>query len=526
MADAHGMSVQVRLAGVAASANGTPAAGERAEFAASGKVITFPGFLRAYVEGADDPEAELEDREVHLPRLAADDAVDQEALEARSHATQPPSRYTEASLVKALEELGVGRPSTYATIISTIQDRGYVWKKGSALVPSFIAFAVVGLLERHFTDLVDYGFTASMEDDLDEIADGQEEAIPWLSRFYFGNGKPGLKATVSGHLDEIDAREVNSIPIGLDGGGEQIMLRVGRYGPYVQRGEDRASVPDDVAPDELTVERAKELLAAPSGDRVLGQDPSSGLPVLVRAGRYGPYVQLGEGDPGSKTKPRTSSLFQTMSPDTLSLDDALRLLSLPRVVGTDPSDGAEILALNGRFGPYLKKGDDSRSLSAEEQLFSVTLDEALAIFAQPKQRGGRRAAAAPLRELGEDPTTGGSMVLRSGRFGPYVTDGEVNASLRRGDDPDSLTPERAAELLAEKRAAGPAPPRKSARARRSTKAAKKASTKKAAASTNSAGASRAGAKKAGTKKAAATKKKATARKTGGATGRTATRTRS
>src|SRR5437763_11546091 len=497
MADAQGMSVQVRLAGVAAPANGTSDAGERAEFAASGKVITFPGFLRAYVEGADDPEAELEDREVHLPRMAAGDVVDKEALEARSHATQPPARFTEASLVKALEELGVGRPSTYATIISTIQDRGYVWKKGSALIPSFTAFAVVGLLECHFTDLVDYGFTASMEDDLDEIADGQEEAVPWLSRFYFGNGKPGLKATVAGHLDEIDARQVNSIPIGLDGGGEQIMLRVGRYGPYVQRGEDRASVPDDVAPDELTVERAKELLAAPSGDRVLGQDPSSGLPVLVRAGRYGPYVQLGEGDPGSKTKPRTSSLLQTMSPDTLSLDDALRLLSLPRVVGTDPSDGAEILALNGPFGPYLKKGDDSRSLSAEEQLFSVTLDEALAIFAQPKQRGGRRAAAAPLRELGPDPATGGAMVLRSGRFGPYVTDGDVNASLRRGDDPDSLTSERAAELLAEKRAAGPAPPRKGGRARRSTKAAKKTSAK-AAASTKTAGVKQAGVKKAAT----------------------------
>src|SRR5205807_4372842 len=387
MTDARGRSVQVRLGGVSS-------AGEDAEFAASGKIIDFPGFMRAYVEGSDDPDAALEDQEVRLPQLTEGTALDASDLEPKGHQTQPPARYTEASLVKALEELGVGRPSTYASIISTIQDRGYVWKKGSALVPSFVAFAVVGLLERHFTDLVDYGFTASMEDDLDEIADGQEEAIPWLSRFYFGNGKPGLKATVAGHLDEIDAREVNSIPIGLDGGGEQIVVRVGRYGPYVQRGEDRASVPDDVAPDELTVERAKELLAAPSGDRVLGQDPDTGLPVLVRAGRFGPYVQLGEGDPGSKTKPRTSSLFQTMSPDTLSLEEALRLLSLPRVVGTDPADGGEILALNGRFGPYLKKGDDSRSLATEEQLFTVDLDEALAIFAQPKQRGGRRAAAA------------------------------------------------------------------------------------------------------------------------------------
>jgi DNA topoisomerase-1 len=354
-----------------------------------------------------------------------------------------------------------------------------------------------------------------------------------LSRFYFGNGKPGLKATVSGHLDEIDARQVNSIPIGLDGGGEQIVVRVGRYGPYVQRGEDRASVPEDLAPDELTVERAKELLAAPSGDRVLGQDPDTGLPVLVRAGRFGPYVQLGEGDPGSKTKPRTSSLFQTMSPDTLSLDEALRLLSLPRVVGTDPADGAEILALNGRFGPYLKKGDDSRSLAAEEQLFSVGLDEALAIFAQPKQRGGRRGAAAPLRELGPDPASGGPMVVRSGRFGPYVTDGEVNASLRRGDDPESLTAERAAELLAEKRAAGPAPPRKGGRstkagsARGSAKATKKGAAKKGAAKkvarTTAATKKAATKKTSGTKKVAATNTVPTKKK---ASARAATRSRS
>src|SRR5438067_4164338 len=302
MADAQGMSVQVRLAGVAAPANGTSDAGERAEFAASGKVITFPGFLRAYVEGADDPEAELEDREVHLPRLAADDAVDQEALEARSHATQPPSRYTEASLVKALEELGVGRPSTYATIISTIQDRGYVWKKGSALVPSFIAFAVVGLLERHFTDLVDYAFTARMEDDLDGIANGDQQAIPYLRRFYFGNGQVGLHSMVHERLGDIDAREVNSIPLADhgDADGSDIIVRVGRYGPYLQRGEERASLPEDLAPDELTPERAEELLSAPSGDRLIGSDPDTGLPVYVRAGRFGPYVQLGEAESGGE----------------------------------------------------------------------------------------------------------------------------------------------------------------------------------------------------------------------------------
>ncbi|HEV2368494.1 MAG TPA: type I DNA topoisomerase, partial [Acidimicrobiales bacterium] len=286
MSDARGTSAQVRIVGRARPAVGA-SAGEEATFSASGKVISFPGFMRAYVEGADDPEAELEDREVRLPPLAVDDALavadvdGRPGLEARDHATQPPARYTEASLVKALEERGVGRPSTYASIISTIQDRGYVWKKGTALVPSFVAFAVVALLESHFMGLVDYGFTASMEDDLDAIAGGSEEVVPWLRRFYYGNGSPGLKTVVSDHLDQIDAREINSIPIGAGLDGTELVVRVGRYGPYVQRGEDRASIPEDMAPDELTVERAEELLAAPSGDRVLGADLDSGLPVVA-----------------------------------------------------------------------------------------------------------------------------------------------------------------------------------------------------------------------------------------------------
>ena len=462
MKDAVGQRVQVRL-------GGRSSAGEDAEFAASGQVITFPGYMRAYVEGSDDPDADLEDREVRLPALAVGDALGLAGLEAKGHSTQPPARFTEASLVKALEELGVGRPSTYASIIGTIQDRGYVWKKGTALIPSFTAFAVVGLLERHFPRLVDYAFTAEMEEELDEIAAGQEEAVPWLTSFYFGNGAPGLKQQVSDHLGEIDAREVNSIPLGPDADGIDIVLRVGRYGPYVQRGEERASVPEDLPPDELTVEKAVELLSAPSGDRVLGEDPTTGLPVIAKAGRYGPYVQLGEVEPGSKAKPPTASLFKTMSLETVTVDDALRLLTLPRVVGVDPADGQEITAQNGRYGPYIKKGTDSRSIESEEQLLTITLDEALAVFAQPKPRGRRTGAAAPpLREMGDDPATGKPMVVKDGRFGPYVTDGETNASLRKGDSVEELTVERAAELLADRRAAGP--PKK--KAKKASKAAK------------------------------------------------------
>ncbi len=522
MNDATGRSAQVRLvAPVPASVEGF--AGADAEVSANGRVITFPGFLRAYVEGDDDPEAELAEREVILPPLAEGQQVRAEAFEPEAHATQPPARYTEASLVKAMEELGVGRPSTYATVLSTIIDRGYVWKKGSALVPSFTAFAVVSLLERHFGELVDYGFTASMENDLDEIADGREEALPWLTRFYFGSteerssrngtdrsdrqrsdGQPGelggdtlrlgLKAAVALHLGEIDAREINSIPIGTDASGEPIVVRVGRYGPYLQRGSDRVSLPDDLAPDELTVERAEQLLAAPSGDRLLGTDPDSGLEVWVKAGRFGPYVQLGDATEGG-AKPRTASLFASMSPETLTLEQALELLSIPRVVGVDPDTGEEIVAHNGRFGPYLKRGSDTRSLATEDQLLTIELDEARALFAQPKTRRGRTTAG-PLRELGTDPDTERPVVVRDGRFGPYVTDGTVNASLRRGDNVESITLERAVELLAERRAAGPRAPR----ATRATKATKATRATKAA-----------GAK--GTTKATAKKASATGRRT-------------
>ncbi|HYA68527.1 MAG TPA: type I DNA topoisomerase, partial [Acidimicrobiales bacterium] len=397
MADATGTSAQVRLLGTTSVTAASSGVAQEAEFAASGTVITFPGFLRAYVEGSDDPDAELAEREVVLPPLAQGDALRALDLEAKSHSTQAPARYTEASLVKALEELGVGRPSTYASILGTIQQRGYVWHKGSALVPSFVAFAVVGLLERYFSELVDYGFTASMEDDLDEIAQGEREALPWLSDFYFGagaNGAPaelGLKDSVAAHLGEIDARQVNSIPIGTDAEDRDIVVRVGRYGPYLQRGEERASIPEDLPPDELTIERAEELLHAPSGDRELGTDPATGLVVYAKAGRFGPYIQLGELGEGTE-KPRTASLFKTMSLETLNLEDALELLLLPRTVGIDPASGEEIIALNGRFGPYLKKGTDTRSLESEEELLTVTLDQALALFAQPKTRRGRGAA--------------------------------------------------------------------------------------------------------------------------------------
>lgn len=441
MADAVGESVQIRI-------GGTSSTGEDAEFATSGKVIEFAGFLRAYVEGSDDPDADLDDQERRLPSLAENDPLDLDRVEAKGHATKPPTRFTEASLVRRLEELGVGRPSTYANIITTIQDRGYVWKKASALVPSFTAFAKVTLLERYFPNLVDFAFTARMESDLDLIANGEEAPVPWLSRFYFGNGAPGLHSMVTEKLADIDAREVNSIPIGSDPEGVDIVARAGRYGPYLQRGEDTAGIPDQLAPDELTVEKALELLSAPSDDRELGDDPDSGLTVFLRTGRYGPYVQLGEQEEAGK--PKRASLFKSMEPEEVTLEIALQLLALPRVVGVDPADDVAITALSGRYGPYIKKGDETRSLDSEDQLLTLTLDEALDLLSQPKRRRGRQPAP-PLRELGNDPVSGKPVVVKSGRYGPYVTDGEVNGSLRKGDDPDTITLERAAELLQDRR---------------------------------------------------------------------------
>ena len=457
MKDATGESVSVRV-------TGRSAAGEDAEFGASGKVIGFYGFLKAYVEGADDPDADRDDRERRLPPLAEGDPLEVLRLAAAEHATRPPARYTEASLVKELEDREIGRPSTYASIIGTIIDRGYVFKKGTALVPEFLAFAVITLLERHFGHLVDYAFTARMEDALDQIARGEAARVPWLRRFYFGaDGEDGLKELVS-DIGSIDAKEVSSFP--LD--GTDIVIRVGRYGPYLERDGQRVNIPEGTVPDELTPERAQELFEQPNGDVVLGTDPATGRAIAARAGRFGPYVtELPAEDAPASAKPRSASLLKSMTLETVTLEDALRLLTLPRTIGE--LDGEPVTVQNGRYGPYVKKGTDSRSLESEEQMFTITLAEAKELFAQPKPRGrGAGAAAAPpLRELGADPATAKPMVIKDGRYGPYVTDGETNASLRKGDDVESLTDQRAAELLAERRAAGPPARRRSATTSRS-----------------------------------------------------------
>ncbi|MCF3937199.1 type I DNA topoisomerase [Gordonia sp. Z-3] len=572
MADAKGTTMSLRISGTATS-------GERCTFAASGRTITFPGFLSAYVETVDElAGGQADDAENRLPNLTEGQALTATELDADGHSTNPPARFTEASLVKVLEELGIGRPSTYASIIGTIQDRGYVVKKGNALVPSWIAFAVVGLLEAYFESLVDYDFTATLEDDLDQIAAGQANRTSWLTDFYFGDAEAesetaksevakygGLKKLVGVNLEEIDAREVNSIRLFDDDEGRPIFVRVGRYGPYLERnvaGPDaepdlkRANLPADITPDELTLAVAEKLFATPQEGRSLGNDPLTGNEIVAKEGRFGPYVTEilpsdddgdddgkapatvpagptprdggaggatgGDGDvvplddtsggatkTAAKTakktakkaakkagpKPRTGSLFKSMDISTVTLDDALKLLSLPRVVGVDPESGDEITAQNGRYGPYLKKGTDSRSLTSEDQIFGITLEEALKIYSEPKRRG-RQAAAPPLRELGKnDSVSDKPMVIKDGRFGPYVTDGETNASLRKGDEVDSITPERAMELLADRRARGPA--KKSAK-----KAAKKAPAKKTAKKT--------AAKKATAKKTAA--KKSTAKK--------------
>ncbi|MEV7973464.1 type I DNA topoisomerase [Cellulomonas sp. NPDC089187] len=497
MADAKVQTTTVRLgATVPAPSTGTPT---EAQFSASGTVITFRGFLAAYEEGRDVERYEGKESsgkdETRLPRMSEGDPLSAADLTADGHRTSPPPRYTEASLVKALEERGIGRPSTYAATISVIQDRGYVTNRGQALVPTWLAFAVTRLLEENFDRLVDYDFTAGMEQDLDAIAAGTEDRVDWLTRFYFGNAAAdgvdgdGLRELVA-NLGEIDAREVNSIDL-----GDGLTLRVGRYGPYIEdaQGEPgpdgnprRASVPDDLAPDELTAAKARELLEAePEGDLVLGTDPNTGTTIVAKNGRFGPYVTEvlpePELDPGlsaaakkkalaAQPKPRTGSLFKSMSLDTVTLDDALKLLSLPRVVGTDPETGTEITAQNGRYGPYLKKGTDSRTLPSEDAIFSTTLEEALAIYAQPK-RGRGATAAPPLRELGDDPTSEKPIVVKDGRFGAYVTDGTTNRTLPRDVTPETITREQAIELLAEKRAQGP----------KKKPAARKTTTRKAAA---------------------------------------------
>ena len=527
MADAVGstatVTVEVPLTPVAGESRDSGPTFSTAGLTASGTVITFRGFLAAYEEGRDaeryqdDAGATAKDsKDVRLPAMISGQELAALDAEASGHETTPPPRYTEASLVKALEEREIGRPSTYAATMSTISDRGYVDHRGQALVPTWLAFAVTRLLEENFAELVDYDFTASMERDLDRIAAGEEDRVAWLRRFYNGQGGAGTEQAASGELEavaaalraqglkglvdnlgEIDARAVNSIEI-----GEGITLRVGRYGPYLEDAEGkRANVPADLAPDELTVDKARELFTRAADDgRELGVDPVSGHVIIAKDGRYGPYVTEVLPEPeetaeaetaktaktakstktkkatkAAKPKPRTASLLRSMDLSTVTLEQALDLLSLPRVVGQDPESGEDITAQNGRYGPYLKKGTDSRSLETEEQIFTVTLEQALEIFAQPKRRRGQAAARGPLRELGQDPATEKPVVIKDGRFGPYITDGQTNVTVPRSEDPATISAERAFELLADKRAKGPAKKRTT---RKTT--AKKATTKKAA----------------------------------------------
>ena len=551
MADAVGstatVTVEVPLTPVAGESRDSGPTFSTAGLTASGTVITFRGFLAAYEEGRDaeryqdDSGAAAKDsKDVRLPAMISGQELAALDAEASGHETTPPPRYTEASLVKALEEREIGRPSTYAATMSTISDRGYVDHRGQALVPTWLAFAVTRLLEENFAELVDYDFTASMERDLDRIAAGEEDRVAWLRRFYNGQGgdvapevaqaaasgdldaaaaalrAQGLKGLVD-NLGEIDARAVNSIEI-----GEGITLRVGRYGPYLEDAEGkRANVPADLAPDELTVDKARELFTRAADDgRELGVDPVSGHVIIAKDGRYGPYVTEVLPDPEetagaeasdsaaaateagqavtktaktakstktkktkktAKPKPRTASLLRSMDLSTVTLEQALDLLSLPRVVGQDPESGEDITAQNGRYGPYLKKGTDSRSLETEEQIFTVTLEQALEIFAQPKRRRGQAAARGPLRELGQDPATDKPVVIKDGRFGPYITDGQTNVTVPRSEDPATITAERAFELLAEKRAKGPAKKRTTGKTTTRKSAAKKTTAKKATA---------------------------------------------
>ncbi|AXL12889.1 type I DNA topoisomerase [Microbacterium foliorum] len=522
------------------------AAGQKAEFTASGTVYTFRGFLDAYEEGRDE-KRNSQDRsdDQSLPAVAVGDELAMSDAEAKGHRTTPKPRFTEASLVKALEEHGIGRPSTFASIIGTVIDRGYATKRGQALVPTWLAFSVVRLLEEHFAHLIDYDFTASLEDDLDAIARGEQKRVEWLRSFYFGSDSHvGLRQVVD-NLGEIDARALNSTPI-----TENATLRFGKYGPYLEVADPAApdekprivNVPEDLAPDELTAEKAQELIDAPvAGDRVLGVNPENGKIVVVKDGRFGPYVQ--ENDPvsddaevdettgevveekpkpkrGAKKetapKPRTGSLFRSMSVDTIDLDTALQLLSLPRVVGADPETGDEITAQNGRYGPYLKKGTDSRSLDSESQIFDVTLEKALEIYAQPKYGAGSRRASSALAEFEADPVSNKPIRIRDGRFGAYVTDGETNVTIPRGQKPEDITFEIAVQMLADKRAKGPAPKRGAAKKAPAKKpaakkpaakkpAAKKPAAKKAPAKASATDVEKAAARSAAAKKAAATR---------------------
>ena len=491
MEDARGHRISINIKGATAV------------FYVSGKTIDFPGFLRAYVEGSDDPQAELADRETLLPSVTVGQGVDAKQFEPKGHTTQPPARFSEASLTRSLEEMGIGRPSTYASIIDTILRRNYVFKKGNALVPTWTSFAVVGLMEAHLSKLVDFDFTAKMEDDLDSISRGEADASEYLAKFYFGVDEHGLKQVVEERIKDVDARSINSISLGTPQDGEhrdEVFVRVGRYGPYIEQGERRGSIPDELPPDEIDLPKALDILAnAEKGEEPLGTDPETGKPVYLKAGRFGPYVQLGS--PDDDEKPKNASLLKGMSAEDVNLETALKLLSLPKEVGLHPEDQQPIVAYNGRFGPYVKWNAETRSLPADISPIEVELDKALELLAQPKAGRGRGAPKEPLRTLDKSPVTDEVIKIMDGRYGPYVTDGESNASLPKGASPSELTMEVALKLLEERAAKAPKKKtKKKAAAKKTTKkTTKKAAPKKKAAKKT---AKKAAAKKTAKKKAA------------------------
>ncbi len=488
MADAKGRRITITVEG------------DGAVFQVGGKTIDFAGYLRAYVEGSDDPQADLSEQDTVLPSVEVGEELDLRELEPKSHTTQPPARYSEASLTRALEEMGIGRPSTYASIIDTILAREYVFKKGNALVPTWVAFSVAQLLTDHLPNLVDYKFTAQMEDDLDAISRGESAHIEYLRQFYFGNGNPGLKQLLANKVNEVDARDIGRIYIGQPDEGEPIYVRVGRYGPFIEQGERRGSLREEMPPDELTVEAALEILAqAAQAEEPLGCCPETGKPVYLKVGRFGPYVQ--RGTPEDEEKPKNASLLKGMKPEDVTLEVALKLLSLPRELGNHPENGNPVVAYNGRFGPYVKCGDETRSLPAGMSPIDVTLQQALELLAQPKaQRRGFGAPKEPLKVFDESPVTKQKVQLLEGRYGLYLTDGETNASLPKGLSADEVTMPQALELLAARAALGPS--KKSAK----RKTAKKAPAKKKVAAVDGNG--KVSVKKAVKKKAAAKKKPA------------------
>jgi DNA topoisomerase-1 len=463
MADAHGRRIMVKV-----NVGG-------AIFQASGKTIDFAGYLRAYVEGSDDPSAELADKEVVLPAVEQGESLKTTEFDPQRHVTQPPARYTEAALTRALEERGIGRPSTYASIIDTIQYRRYVFKKGSALAPTWVAFSVSQLLEKHLPNLVDYEFTAQLEDELDAISRGEKKRVDYLRQFYFGNGSPGLKKQLENKIEEIDARQVCSIPLG-EADGEAVTVRVGRYGPFIEHGERRASIPEDVAPDELSLAVALEMLERSQiADEPLGTCPETGKLVFLKIGRFGPYVQRGTAE--DEEKPKNASLLKGMEPEEVDLETALKLLTLPRELGVDPKSSEMVAAFNGRYGPYVKCGSETRSLPADVSPIEVSLDEALALLAQPKTRGrGAAAKKEPLKTFEASPVTGNVVQLLDGRYGPYVADGETNASLPRDAVIEEFTFQQALDLLAERAAKGPS--KRGAKKKKTTKKTTKKAAKK------------------------------------------------